>query len=116
MDSDSNDIACSYRHSPAPLNIATVRAGANVSFHWSHWLHSHKGPITAWMAPYEGDVKTVDVNKLKWFMIAEDAQDANGEWGTDRMMANDHVWTTQIPADIKAGKYLVRQEVKIFLF
>jgi hypothetical protein len=114
MDSDSSSIACSYRHAPAPLSIATVRAGANVSFHWTHWLHSHKGPITVFLAPYEGNVTAVDVNKLEWFMIADDAVDANGEWSTDRMMANDHVWTTQIPADIKPGKYILRHEVQLF--
>lgn len=111
MDSDGPEIACNRVYNPRPLDIATVRAGSNISFHWSHWLHSHKGPITAWLAQYEGDIADVDVNKLEFFKFAEDAIDKDGVWATDRLMANDHVWTAVIPADIKPGNYVIRQEV-----
>lgn len=113
MDSDSLDIACNQRYDPRPLDIATVRAGSNVSFHWSHWLHSHKGPITAWLAPYEGDIADVNVNELEFFKIAEDAIDEGGVWATDRLMDNAHTWSAVIPADIKSGKYVLRQEVRL---
>ncbi|CAI4213621.1 unnamed protein product [Parascedosporium putredinis] len=106
----SESRSAAERYDPRPLDIATVRAGSNVAFHWSHWLHSHKGPITAWLAPYEGDIADVNVNELEFFKIAEDAIDENGVWATDRLMDNAHTWSAVIPADIKSGKYVLRQE------
>ncbi|CAI4219785.1 unnamed protein product [Parascedosporium putredinis] len=110
-DANSPDIACNRGHSPAPGAIAEVRAGSDITFHWSHWLYSHKGPITAWMAPYEGDIADVDVNELEFFKFAEDTIADDGRWGTVRMMDDtDGAWTATVPADIKPGKYVVRQE------
>lgn len=111
-DADAPDIACSTVHSPAPGAIAEVRAGGDVTFHWSHWLYSHKGPITAWMAPYDGDVADVDVNELEFIKFAEDTVDEEGVWANVRMMDDTNgTWTATIPADIKPGNYIIRQEV-----
>ena len=89
-----------------------MRAGSDVTFHWSHWLYSHKGPITAWMAPYEGDVADVDVNELEFVKFAEDTVDEEGVWANVRMMDEGNgTWTAKIPADIRPGNYIVRQEV-----
>jgi hypothetical protein len=110
---NSSDIACNVVHNPAPGAIAEVRAGSNVTFHWSRWLYSHKGPITAWMAPYEGDIADVDVNDIEFVKFGEDAIDENGVWGTVRMMDDTNgTWTATIPADIKPGNYVIRQEVR----
>lgn len=110
-DTDSTAIACNTVHNPAPGFIAQARAGSNVTFHWSRWLYSHKGPITAWMAPYEGDVADVDVNQLEFFKFGEEAVDANGVWGTVKLLDETNgTWTATIPADIKPGKYIIRQE------
>jgi hypothetical protein len=107
-----SDIACNTVLNPKPGAVAEVRAGSNVTFAWSHWLYSHKGPITAWMAPYEGDIQDVNVNQLEFFKIAEDTMDKNGTWGTVRMMDNTNgTWTATIPSDIKPGNYVIRQEV-----
>ena len=112
FDMTSKAIACNTRHTPAPGAVAEVRAGSNVTFHWSHWLYSHKGPITAWMAPYDGKISDVDVNSLEFFKFGEDTLDSNGVWGTVRMMDQTNgTWTATIPADIKPGNYVVRQEV-----
>jgi hypothetical protein len=109
---NSKAMACGTRHSPAPGGIAEVRAGSNVTFFWSHWLYSHKGPITAWMAPYEGDIAGVDVNELEFVKFAEDTVDGKGVWANVRMMDEGNgTWTAQIPADIKPGNYVVRHEV-----
>ncbi|KAI0201178.1 glycosyl hydrolase family 61-domain-containing protein [Astrocystis sublimbata] len=109
---DSKAMACNSVHKPAPGDIAEVRAGSNVTFAWSHWLYSHKGPITAWMAPYEGDIANVDVNELEFVKFAEDTINKNGVWSTVRMMDDtDGTWTAQIPADIKPGNYVIRQEI-----
>jgi hypothetical protein len=112
LDPESDAMACGQRHTPPPGDIASVRAGADVTFYWSHWLYSHKGPITAWMAPYEGDVADVDVNKLKFVKFAEDTVDENGIWANVRMIDDhDGTWTATIPTDIKPGKHIIRQEV-----
>ncbi|KAH8898849.1 hypothetical protein GQ53DRAFT_878052 [Thozetella sp. PMI_491] len=109
-----NDMACGAAHKPAPGAIAEVRAGSNITFHWSRWLYSHKGPMTAWMAPYDGDVSKADVNQLQFFKFAEDTMDANGIWGTVRMLNNTNgTWTATVPADIKPGTYVVRHEVRL---
>ncbi|RDL33867.1 uncharacterized protein BP5553_08235 [Venustampulla echinocandica] len=108
----TNDLACNINHMPAPGAIAEVRAGSNISFHWSRWLYSHKGPITAWMAPYEGSVDAIDVNKLAFFKIKEETVGADGIWANVRMMnfTND-TYTATIPADIKPGTYIIRNEI-----
>jgi hypothetical protein len=51
FDVQGKDLACNVRPTP-PGAIAEVRAGSTITFHWSRWLYSHKGPITAWLAPY----------------------------------------------------------------
>ncbi|KXX76604.1 Cellulose-growth-specific protein [Madurella mycetomatis] len=116
FDADSADVACGPVHSPTPGFIAQARAGSNVTFHWSRWLYSHKGPITAWMAPYEGDVADVDVNELEFFKFAEEAADENGVWGTVKLLDETNgAWTATIPADIKPGTYIIRQEASTYL-
>ena len=108
------DIACNTVHSPAPGFIAHARAGSNVSFSWSRWLYSHKGPITAWMAPYEEDVANVNVNELEFFKFGEEAIGDDGIWGTVKLLDKTNgTWTATIPADIKPGKYIIRQEVSV---
>lgn len=110
--SSSAAIACNTVHNPTPGYIAQARAGSNVTFHWSRWLHSHKGPITSWMAPYSGDIAKVDVNQLEFFKFGEEAVGADGVWGTDRLMDETNgTWTAVIPADVKPGTYVIRQEV-----
>ena len=116
FDANSPDIACSRVHSPAPGAIAEVRAGSNITFHWSRWLYSHKGPITAWMAPYEGNITDVNVNELKFVKFAEDTVDEQGVWGTVRLMDKTNgTWTATVPADIKPGNYVIRQEASASL-
>lgn len=111
-DGNSADMACHTVHNPPPGSIAQARAGSKVTFHWSRWLYSHKGPLTAWMAPYDGAVADVKVNELEFFKFAEEAADDDGVWGTVKMLDDTNgTWTVTIPADIKPGTYIIRQEV-----
>ncbi|KAK0632917.1 hypothetical protein B0T14DRAFT_491182 [Immersiella caudata] len=73
----------------------------------AHGSGAHRrGPITAWMAPYRGDIAEARLNDLEFFKIAEDTVDENGVWGTVRMMdKTNHTWTATIPADIQPGTY-----------
>jgi hypothetical protein len=54
----SPDITCN-KDAKAPALIAQARAGSNLTFMWSPWLVSHKGPLITYMAPYEGDIEKV---------------------------------------------------------
>ncbi len=64
------------------------------------------------MAPYEGDIRNANVNELKFFKFAEDTVDDEGIWANVRMMDRTNgTWTASIPADIKPGTYVVRNEV-----
>ncbi|EAQ83177.1 hypothetical protein CHGG_09581, partial [Chaetomium globosum CBS 148.51] len=111
FDATKADVACNTVHNPAPGYIAQARAGSSVTFHWSRWLYSHKGPMTAWMAPYSGDVADVNVNELEFFKFAEEAVDEEGVWGTVKLLDETNgTWTATIPADIKPGTYIIRQE------
>ena len=103
---------CNKGQKPIPNDIAEVRAGSDVTFHWSPWLHSHKGPITAWLAPYTGDISKVKLNDLEFFKYAEETMDKNGVWWNNRFIdKNNNTWTTTLPADIKPGTYILRHEV-----
>jgi hypothetical protein len=63
------------------------------------------------MAPYSGDVKDVDVTKLKFFKIDEAGFDKKARlWASDKMIKRGNKWTTTLPWDIKPGKYIVRHE------
>ena len=105
-------MACNLGNKPIPNDIAVARAGSNVTFHWSGWLHSHKGPITAWFAPYTGNIASVNLNQLEFFKWAEETMDSNGTWWNDRFIdQQNNSWTVTIPADIKPGTYVLRHEV-----
>ena len=125
MSTSERAVACNYQPT-IPGDMAEARAGSNISFHWTQWLPSHRGPITTYMAPYEGNISTVDVNKLKFFKIDEAALypgiefgemsttipwSVKPNWATDKMIAAQGVWDVTVPWDIKPGNYIVRHEL-----
>jgi cellulase len=110
-DQSSPDVACNSKPR-APALIASARAGSEVKFQWNPWYQSHKGPMLSYLAPYEGSIEKVDVNKLSFFKFHERALLAdNKTWGVDEMMANGNVSTAIIPHDIKPGNYVLRHEL-----
>jgi lytic cellulose monooxygenase (C1-hydroxylating) len=110
-DQTSPSIACSVQPS-GPAIAAPARAGAKIEFSWNPWYASHKGPLVTYMAPYEGSVDKVDVNKLSFFKIGESGLAADGKtWAVDEMMANGNVTTAVIPHDIRPGHYVLRHEL-----
>jgi hypothetical protein len=64
------------------------------------------------MASYEGDIKNVNVNELKFFKIRESglASD-NRTWATEEMIANGNITSALIPHDLKPGTYIIRHEL-----
>jgi hypothetical protein len=112
----AREMACGNAAAPAQLT-APARAGSNVTYHWSPWLPSHRGPMTSYLAPYSGELSSVDLNVLRFFKIAEDAWHSDRlDWATDRLIADNGLWTTGIPADIKPGSYLLRHELTALHF
>jgi hypothetical protein len=110
-DQTSPAIACSVEPG-APAIAAPARAGAGIEFSWNPWYANHKGPLVTYMAPYEGSVDKVDVNKLSFFKIGERGLAADGKtWAVDEMIANGSVSTAVIPHDIKSGNYILRHEL-----
>jgi len=64
------------------------------------------------MAPYEGDIANVNVTELEFFKFAEETN-KDGVWGTVKMIDDaNSTWTVTIPADVKPGNYVIRQEVR----
>ncbi|KAF2664604.1 glycoside hydrolase [Microthyrium microscopicum] len=111
MNATSPDLACNS-WAQAPALIATARAGSNITYNWSPWVPSHKGPMTTYMAPYEGDLAKTNLNKLEFFKTAEEGLSKDGKvWATDRLIDNKGLWTTTIPSDIKPGLYVLRHEL-----
>lgn len=72
---------------------------------------SHKGPITAWLAPVS-DAASTPHSGLEWFKIAEDNLDvATSTWGVDNMIANDGWSYFTLPECVAPGQYLLRVEL-----
>jgi hypothetical protein len=104
-------MACSVKPK-APALIATARAGSDITFQWNPWYNSHKGPLITYLAPYEGALQKVDVNKLNFFKISEKGLAADAKiWAVDEMMARGNISSTVIPHDIKPGTYILRHEL-----
>jgi hypothetical protein len=56
---DSPDIACRFNPLIAPALTAPARAGSNITFEWTEWFASHKGPVlTVSFDCYGPDKKT----------------------------------------------------------
>jgi cellulase len=109
LDPTTPDIACRKDATP-PALVAPARAGSNIKFQWTNYFTSHKGPVLTYMARMDSpDQKVTD---LKFFKIDEGTYDPKtGNWGSDKLIAQNNSWTSQIPSDLKAGDYVVRHEL-----
>lgn len=109
-DFTNKDIVCNQFAKPAKLT-ATVSAGSDLTFHWTVWPDSHKGPVMTYLADCGGDCSNVqDPSSLSYFKI-DHAGLENGVWVSDKIIANNNSWTVKIPSDIAPGNYLVRHEL-----
>jgi len=89
-----------------------ARAGSTLAFVWSPWQVSHKGPVLTYMAPYDRDPATANLQQLEFFKIQEKGLlKDNSTWATDELIRNNNVAWATIPHDIKPGKYVVRHEI-----
>ncbi|OBR04337.1 Glycosyl hydrolase family 61 [Colletotrichum higginsianum IMI 349063] len=113
-DITSPDIVCNVNGAKALTDFVPVAAGDDVSVEWYHNTPgddiidlSHKGPVSTWIAPYTEGAGTGPI----WTKIGEHAYE-NGKWAVETLVANKGVSDpVTIPKSLKAGKYLIRQEI-----
>ncbi|KAK7938067.1 glycosyl hydrolase family 61-domain-containing protein [Apiospora aurea] len=110
---DTPNLVCNVNGAKAAPAFVTAAAGDTVTFEWMHDKKgddiidgSHKGPIITYIAPYTDDAGTGPI----WSKIDEEGL-AGGKWAVDNLIAAKGKKDVKIPADLKAGKYLVRQEI-----
>ena len=94
---------------------ATVAAGSKVIAYWNApWPHTI-GPMVVWMANCNGNCANFNGSTGNvWFKIDQAGLISGtlptGLWGSGEMVNNNSTWTSTIPANLKAGNYLIRHE------
>ncbi|KAJ8113069.1 hypothetical protein OPT61_g4721 [Boeremia exigua] len=106
------DIICHKAGSPklSSDSMASVAAGGVVEFHWSAWPESHVGPVITYVAPYSGDVESIDKTTLQWTKIQANGYE-NGEWAAIKMIGDNNTFPVTVPETLAAGKYVFRHEI-----
>jgi hypothetical protein len=96
---------------PAAL-VATAPAGSSVALNWTTWPTSHIGPIITYMARAPSDItKWSPGTSAVWFKVAQSGY-SGGKWAaTDVLTAANSIYTFTIPKTLKAGQYLIRNEI-----
>ncbi|KAL3461720.1 glycosyl hydrolase family 61-domain-containing protein [Aspergillus heterothallicus] len=103
------NVTCHNLAKPGKLS-APVAAGDTVTVTWNQWPGEHKGPVLNYLAACNGDCAEADPASLKFFKISE-AGFENGVWATEILNQNGNKWDIAIPADLKAGGYVLRHEI-----
>ena len=109
-DVSTADITCNKGATPAALS-APVAAGAKVTFTWTTWPESHRGPAMTYMADCGGPCAAADPTKLSFFKIDHAGLHADGSWASDDVIKANGAYTVTIPADIRPGNYMLRHEL-----
>ncbi|KAJ2903972.1 hypothetical protein MKZ38_009027 [Zalerion maritima] len=108
------DVIC-HRGAANAEGFAQVQAGDSITFQWNTWPESHHGPIIDYLAPCPNDrCDTVDKETLSFFKIAETGrvdEAVPGTWAADILIENGFQWTSQIPANVAPGHYVLRHEI-----
>ncbi|KIM27050.1 carbohydrate-binding module family 1 protein [Serendipita vermifera MAFF 305830] len=119
---NDGNIACNSGLSSSST-IINVPAGARVGALWQHVIggpqgsndadnpiaKSHHGPIQVYLAKVSNAAST-GTSGLSWFKIASDGL-SGGQWGVDRMVANNGWAYFTMPSCIAPGNYLMRVEL-----
>lgn len=108
-DFTTKDITCNQNAQPAKL-VADVNAGADVTFYWTTWPESHRGPVMTYLANCGGDCSSVDPSSLSYFKI-DHAGYEDGVWISDKIIANNNSYSLKLPEDIAPGNYIIRHEL-----
>ncbi|KAF8473281.1 glycoside hydrolase, partial [Kalaharituber pfeilii] len=110
-DVTSRAIVCNLDSTPGAL-VAPASAGSKITFFWTEWPDSHRGPTMTYLASCpSGDCRKEDPTMLNWFKIDHAGLNSDGTWISDTIIKNNSTWTVTIPAELKAGAYLLRHEL-----
>jgi lytic cellulose monooxygenase (C4-dehydrogenating) len=123
-DVTSQSIACNGAPNPTTGSslVIDVQAGDTVTAIWRYMLSttgtapndimdsSHKGPISAYLKKVNNAATDSGVGD-GWFKIQETGLDANGEWGTTKVINGQGRHNIVIPQCIEPGHYLLRAEM-----
>ncbi|KPV77357.1 glycoside hydrolase family 61 protein [Rhodotorula graminis WP1] len=110
-------MACNDKGATPAASTLSVAAGDVIEPEWYHSGArgadpidpSHKGPITAWIAPYGDNANSLGA---KWVEIASEAYyPSSSEWAVSHMIANKGRNKVTIPKSLAPGKYIVRFEL-----
>ncbi|KAI0706801.1 glycosyl hydrolase family 61-domain-containing protein [Cerioporus squamosus] len=110
LDATSSDVACNKGGESGAGAVATAAAGSEVVFNWTNWPSDHQGPVSTYMTSCDGDCKNFDASNAKWFKV-DAAGYSNGKWAATQLIENGMKWTSTIPSQLKAGQYLIRNEI-----
>ncbi|KAI1034108.1 hypothetical protein LB505_003256 [Fusarium chuoi] len=112
-DLTSPNLVCNVNGGKAAPKFVKAASGDELTFEWYHDNRgddiidgSHKGPIITYIAPYTENDGTGAI----WTKIAEDGYDGS-EWAVDKLIKAKGKSTFTLPSALKAGKYIVRQEI-----
>ncbi|CAN8105958.1 unnamed protein product [Discula destructiva] len=112
-DLTSSDLVCNAAGGTAMPGFVKAAAGDTVALEWYHDSRgddiidaTHKGPIMTYIAPYFPDNGAAAI----WTKIDEEGYDG-ASWAVDNLIANRGKKSFQIPSNIKAGQYMIRQEI-----
>lgn len=114
-DVTSTDLVCNVNGGTPGSAFVSAAAGDTITMEWYHdnraddiIASSHKGPITTYVAEYFEDAGAAGI----WTKIDEAGYDsAAGTWAVETLIAAGGKWNFTIPSNIKAGKYMIRQEI-----
>lgn len=112
-DLTSPDLVCNVNGGTPVSDFVSAAAGDKLTLSWYHNEPndetidpSHKGPIITYITEYTDS----DGSDAGWTKIAQDGLDGD-EWAVDKLIAAGGMVDVTLPATLKAGKYLLRQEI-----
>jgi cellulase len=110
-----SNIICHDDAKPGNINVE-VNAGSTIQIQWTKWADSHHGPVIDYLAPCVGPCTSASPQSLKFTKIAESGLVKAGPpnsyvFATDVMIKNNNTWTVKIPAGLKSGEYVLRNEI-----
>ncbi|KAI5803524.1 glycoside hydrolase [Peziza echinospora] len=112
---DNRDIACSL-NSKSVGTFGKAKPGDELTFFWSQWSESHRGPTMTYMAaiPNGESMNNFDPTKLTWYKIHQigltSPDGPKGKWASDEMIKAGRTMKVKIPQGIPSGKYIIRHE------
>lgn len=105
------DIICHRQGVPGKGHIR-VAAGSVITLQWTDWPESHKGPVFDHLANCNGPCETVNKNNLRFFKIdGAGLTTPPSTYAGDVLIQNSDQWSVRIPANIRAGNYVLRHEI-----